>query len=72
MILFLAWLALVILRKKLKKFKQHLLIRSEAEKESVTESFRRIETITRLIRQTVLISLWVIVALILLKELGVG
>jgi moderate conductance mechanosensitive channel len=71
MILFLAWLASVILRKMLKRFRQHLIFRSEAAKESVTESIKRIETITRLIRQAVLISLWVIVALILLKELGI-
>ena len=63
--------ASVVLRKMLKRFRQHLIFRSEAAKESVTESIKRIETITRLIRQAVLISLWVIVALILLKELGI-
>ncbi|HVN71739.1 MAG TPA: mechanosensitive ion channel domain-containing protein, partial [Desulfomonilia bacterium] len=66
-----AWIASGVIQKLIKKFKEHLLRKSEEMKESLAESAKRIETITRLARQAVLITLWVIVALILLKEIGI-
>ena len=71
LILLLSWIASGVIRKFIKKFKQHLLSRSEEMKEPVTESAKRIETITRLVRQAILIALWVIVVLVLLKEIGI-
>jgi len=70
-ILILAWAASGVIRKLLKKFREHLLAASEQRLESALEASKRIDTITRLVRQAILIALWVIVALIVLKEIGI-
>ncbi len=67
----LAWIAAGVVRKLIAKFKEHLLNRSIEMNESVTESSKRIQTITRLIRQAIFIALWVIVALVILQEIGI-
>jgi len=71
LVLFLAWLGMVILRKILTKFEQRLLTQSKAAGEPSSESEKRVETLIRLIRQAALIVLWVTTILILLKEIGV-
>ncbi len=70
-ILLLAWVLAKLLGRLIGKLKEQLLEKGVASGESKTEVTKRIETITRLIRQAVIIALWVIVALVLLKELGV-
>lgn len=71
LVLFLAWLGMVILRKILNKLEQRLLKQSEIAGEPPSESQKRVETLIRLIRQATLIVLWVTTILILLKEIGV-
>ncbi|MFH1083172.1 MAG: mechanosensitive ion channel family protein [Pseudomonadota bacterium] len=71
LILVLAWVATIILKKTLRKMKAHLLEKSRFGKELAEEATKRAETLTRLIRQALLIGLWIIVALIILKELGI-
>lgn len=71
LVLLLAWLGMVVLRKILSQLEQRLLNQSEIEGEPPSESEKRVETLIRLIRQAALIVLWVITILILLKEIGV-
>lgn len=71
LILVVAWIATIILRKLLRKMKTHLLEKSRFAEELTGEATKRAETLTRLIRQAVLIGLWVIVALVVLKEIGI-
>jgi moderate conductance mechanosensitive channel len=70
-ILLLAWVASAVLKKLIRKLEHHLLSRIDVAGKVTTESSKRIDTITRLIRQAVLIALWLIVGLVLLKELGI-
>ena len=71
LVLFLAWLGMVILRKILSQLEQGLLNQSKITGEPPSESEKRVETLIRLIRQAALIVLWVTTILILLKEIGV-
>jgi len=70
-ILLLAWLGMIILKKLLKKLEKRLLKQSETSTEPPSESHKRIETLIRLIRQAALIVLWVTIILIILREMGV-
>ncbi len=71
LVLVLAWLGMVILRKILSQFEQRLLKQSKIKGEPPSESEKRVETVIRLIRQAVLIVLWVTTILIILKEIGI-
>lgn len=71
LILLIAWLALFIFKKFLKRVEQRLVNRGVAEGEPPSESQKRVETIIRLTRQAFAIVLWVTVGLIILKEFGV-
>ncbi|HKI59527.1 MAG TPA: mechanosensitive ion channel family protein [Mariprofundaceae bacterium] len=70
-VLVLAWLGMVILRKILSQLEQRLLNQSQRAGEPPSESEKRVETLIRLIRQAALILLWVTTILITLKEIGV-
>lgn len=71
LILALALVATLVIKKLLRKMKTHLLEKSVFADGLTDEESKRAETLTRLIRKAVLIGLWIIVALIILKELGV-
>jgi len=71
LILALALVATTVIKKLLRKMKTHLLEKSRFADGLTDEASKRAETLTRLIRKAVLIGLWIIVALIILKELGV-
>ncbi|MCW8859058.1 MAG: mechanosensitive ion channel family protein [Deltaproteobacteria bacterium] len=71
LVLLLAWLGMVILRKILSQLEQGLLKQSEIAGEPPSESEKRVETLIRLIRQAAFIVLWVTTILILLKEIGI-
>ncbi|HOW57745.1 MAG TPA: mechanosensitive ion channel, partial [Smithellaceae bacterium] len=70
-ILVLAWVLSKILKKVLAGFKLRLLEKGRLAGNNPDESVKRIETVTRLIRQVVLTAMWCIVSLIILKEIGV-
>lgn len=70
-VLFLAWLCMVVLKKVLSNFEERLLEQSKTDDEPPSESVKRVETLIRLIRQAAFIVLWVTTLLILLKEIGV-
>jgi moderate conductance mechanosensitive channel len=71
MILVFAWVATKMLQKSLQHLEQHLIKKSEAEGEPPSESQKRIETIVRLIRQALMLALWLTFGLVILKEFGV-
>lgn len=70
LILILAWVVSVIVKKMLSKMRVHLLDKIRFAEELTEEHAKRAETLTSLIRQALLISLWIIVMLIILKESG--
>ncbi len=71
LVLLLAWLGMVIVRKTLSQLEQRLLKQSKIAGEPPSESEKRVETLIRLIRQAARIIFWVTTILILLKEIGV-
>lgn len=71
-ILFLAWVAIFVLKKLLHRLEHRLLRQSKISGEPPSETEKRMETITRLLRQAALIVLWVVIILTILKEIGVN
>jgi len=71
LVLLLACLGMVILRKILSQLEQRLLKQSKIAGELPSESEKRVETLIRLIRQAAFIVLCVTTILILLKEIGI-
>jgi len=71
LILILTWMALAIIKKILAKLENRLLKKSRESGEPPSESSKRVETLIRLIRQAVRIAIWLMVLLIILKEIGV-
>lgn len=69
--LVLAWIATIVLKKLLKKMKEHILEKSRFAGELTEEASRRAETLTHLIGQALMIALWTIITLTVIKELGV-
>ena len=70
-ILIIAWFGMKLLIKFLQRLEKHLLIKSQEGGEPPSESQKRVETIVRLIKQALLLALWVTVSLVVLKDLGV-
>lgn len=70
-VLFAAWFTVMLLHKFINRLEKRLLRKSLAEGEPATESEKRIETITRLLRQAAQLALWVTVLLVVLKEIGI-
>jgi small-conductance mechanosensitive channel len=71
LILVLFWLIMVAVRIALRRLENHLINRGQAEGEVPSESAKRAETLVRLLRQGVLIMLWVVAGLVILREFGV-
>lgn len=70
-ILLIAWFSRSLLTRLLGTLKNRLYDRSQAAHESQTESAKRVETLILLVRQGAMLVLWLIVALVILKEIGV-
>lgn len=70
-ILFVAWIGLKIVRRVLNKLERQLLKTDVSTNEPPSEQQKRIETLMRLIRQGIIITVWVIISLIILREFGV-
>lgn len=71
MVLVLAWIAMAVLRKCVDRMERNLISKSAAEGEPPSESQKRIETITRLLRQGIMLALWITASMVILRELGV-
>ncbi|HPP81642.1 MAG TPA: mechanosensitive ion channel family protein [Deltaproteobacteria bacterium] len=65
------WAASIVLKKVLAKFKARLIEKGAIAHDPASETLKRADTLTRLIRQAVLIGLWAVVTLVALKELGI-
>lgn len=70
-ILLIAWVSRSLLTRLLGTLKNRLYDRSQAAHESQTESAKRVETLILLVRQGAMLVLWLIVGLVILKEVGV-
>ncbi len=71
MILVIAWVIMKLLKKLLKHLEIQLLEKSREEGEADSEAGKRIDTIVRLLKQGVMLALWITTSLIILKELNV-
>ena len=70
-ILLATWIGLKVVRRMLYKMEQHLLDVTDKDVHTATEQQKRVETLIRLVRQAVIIVVWVVVGLVILRELGV-
>ena len=71
LILVLSWIAMKILKRLLSQLEKRLLKESIEDGEPPSESRKRIETLIRLLKQAAHLTLWIVVILVLLTELGV-
>ncbi|MDH4199526.1 MAG: mechanosensitive ion channel family protein [Spirochaetia bacterium] len=71
LIILLSWLITKVLKRSLLRLEKELMRKSAETGETPSESDKRIETLVRLIRQGIMLALYLIVFLILLKEVGV-
>ncbi len=71
LILIIGWLTMKVVLRVLLKVEKRLIAKSAIEGEPPSESIKRIGTVIRLLKQTALVALWVTVALVILKEIGV-
>jgi small conductance mechanosensitive channel len=62
---------MIALRKFLKRLETRLLRKSREEEEPASESGKRVETIIRLLQQAAMLTLWITVFLVVLKEINV-
>ena len=71
MVLLAAWLGLKIVKRVLRKLEERLIDLSLAGEPTPSEHKKRVETLIRLVRQAIIIAVWVIVFLVVLREFGV-
>lgn len=71
LVLIIAWIGIRIFRSFLKRVEKQLLKDSAKEGEPPSESQKRIDTIIRLMRQGFMISVFIIVLLVTLREFGI-
>ena len=71
LILILVWIFLGVMRKLLQRLEKALIAKAHAEGEVPGEAAKRAETLVRLLRQGVIIFVWVIAFLLILRQLGV-
>lgn len=71
LILFIGWFALNALKLALRRMEMLLIERARGEGELAGEAEKRAETLARLIRQAAVILVWVLMGLMILREVGV-
>lgn len=71
LILVCGWLALKVLHRVIGRLEKQLIQKSLAEGEIPSESEKRIDTVVRLFKQATFLALWLTVALVVLRQLGV-
>jgi small-conductance mechanosensitive channel len=71
LILVLVWILSGIIRSMLKRLEHALVAKGHAEGEVPSEAAKRAETLVKLLRQGVIIVLWVMAILLILRQLGV-
>lgn len=70
-ILLLTWIGLIVLGKLLTRIQHKLSERGQQEGEPLSEANKRIETLMRLVRQAAKLAIWIVVALVVLREIGI-
>lgn len=70
LVLVLFWIVLLVVKTLLRRLEHRLIQRGREEGEVPTESAKRAETLVRLLRQGVIIVLWVVALLVVLREMG--
>jgi small conductance mechanosensitive channel len=70
LILIIAWVALRLLHGALTRMERRLVERATADDEGGREAAKRAETLTRLLRQAGTIAIWLVIALLALREVG--
>ncbi|MCM2287233.1 MAG: mechanosensitive ion channel family protein [Desulfobacula sp.] len=71
MMIVFSWIAMKLLYKSVQRLEKNLILKSRTAEEPPSESQKRIETLVRLIRQALLIALWLTIGLMMLREFGV-
>lgn len=71
LILTLAWAGMCVIKNLLSRLEHRLIKQSEESDDTFLESNKRVETLIRLLRQGARIAIWLMVILIILKEIGV-
>lgn len=71
LILLVAWIVLGVFRALLRRFERRQVRRSEAQGISSAEASKRADTLTKLLRQALVLVVWLIAGLMALRELGV-
>ncbi|NIR30153.1 MAG: mechanosensitive ion channel family protein [Gammaproteobacteria bacterium] len=66
-----AWVVMRLARAALGRLEQRLIRRGEETGEVPSETAKRAETLVKLLRQAVYVVLWIVVGLVILRELGV-
>jgi len=70
-ILLLTWIGLIVLGKLLTRIQHKLSERGQQEGEPLSEANKRIETLMRLVRQAAKLAIWIVVGLVVLREIGI-
>ena len=65
------WGGMLAVRRSLSSFEKRLLAGTAKEGEPPSETAKRIETLVRLLRQGMVLALWITIGLVLLREMGV-
>lgn len=71
LILVLSWVAMKVLKRLLIQLEKRLIKEGAKEGEPPSESRKRAETLVRLLKQAAYLTLWIVVILVLLTEVGV-
>jgi moderate conductance mechanosensitive channel len=71
LILVMVWILIGVVRKLLQRLEKTLIAKGHAEGEVPSEAAKRAETLVRLLRQGVIIVMWVMGLLLILRQLGV-
>lgn len=71
LILGMAWVAMKLVKKLLMRLEQRLIRKGQVEGEPPSESAKRVETLIKLVRQGTTLALWILLILLVLREVGV-
>jgi small conductance mechanosensitive channel len=71
LIMIIAWVALTAAKIALRRLEATLIDRGQEEGEIPSEAEKRAETLARLLRQGIVILIWLVAALVVLREMGV-
>lgn len=71
LILLFGWVAAILFGRAVAIFESRLIRKGQEEGEPPSEASKRVETITRLLRQVFTLVLWLVIALVIMMEFGV-